>query len=889
MIPGLLAILTLTAIRVREADDPKAGSDRTDKLISSFLDGDKAESLRARKELEKGGREALAALVHARLNAPDALRSEALNNLVFALKERAAGKGGKPVFEKLRKVRITLDMQYAPLRAVFDYLREVTGQSFAFESGVKPDKTTVTLKLSEATGRVVLRELCALTSTDYEFREGKIFLAPIPRLWGARPLPLKKLPPASGSFSEETRALVSAFLDGDKAESLRARKELEKGGREALVALIHARQVNPHALRSDPLIRLIFALKERAAGERGEAVFEKLREARVSIDMRDVPISTVVDYLQEIMELNFACDAASGPNDAIVSLKGSDWPLRSVLREICAAAEWDYDFRHGVIFVAPRSRLWWARRHPWKVPCLTKAEATTARASIGLLASDSPIERERASEELRRLGPAARPHLEDGAKSKDAEVAARCRLILSEPPSRGESRWVRQDLRGESLAVAKKLRRMKIDLAFRTTRMEDILAFVRDFTDLNIVWRAKPLDRTVTLNARNLPVADFFELITLPYGRDVKIDDGIVIVFDRKGESPRKAELRPVVKADKPKAGQNGSGDLVASFLEGDKAESLRARKELEKGGREALVVLVRARQKHPRALRSAALDDFILTLKEREAGKHGKAAIFETVRRKRVTIDMQDAPLSAVVDYLREVTGLNFVCDVAADSDDKIISLKVSDQPLATVLRKLCAGVGWDYDVRHGVLFLAPFSRLWGARRPPPQVPSLTKGEATAARASIELLASDSAEERERATERLRKLGPAASLPLEEGAKSGDAEVAARCRAILSQFPLPGQSHWWHQELVGESLAVAKKLRRMKLFFNFENTRMEDILAFVRDFTKLNIVSRTKPSDREFSFKIKGLSVAEALELLTMPLGHDVKIEDGIVIIFDR
>ena len=358
-----------------------------------------------------------------------------------------------------------------------------------------------------------------------------------------------------------------------------------------------------------------------------------------------------------------------------------------------------------------------------------------------------------------------------------------------------------------------------------------------------------------------------------------------ILELRRNGEAAPPSDVKP----EDPKSGADPMEKLAHAFLDGDKAESLRAREELEKGGGEALLALVRTRWRNPRARRAEALDDFILSLKEREAEKQGRAGVFRTIRTEKVTIEMHNTSILAVLDHVRKLTGLNLVCYVADEPEDPIINLKVSNHPLHELLGALCARMGWDYGIRHGVLFLAPDSRLWGCRRPALELPPPTKAQVTAAREALTLLASDSTEERERATERLIKLGLVIWPHLEEGAKSGDAEVVARCRAILRELTSTGESYWRYQKLTGSSATIANRLRTQQIDLAFKDTRVEKILQFVRTSTDIDMVYRAKRSDRKVTMNVKGLRVAEALELLTLPYGQNVKIEDGLVIIFDQ
>ena len=59
-----------------------------------------------------------------------------------------------------------------------------------------------------------------------------------------------------------------------------------------------------------------------------------------------------------------------------------------------------------------------------------------------------------------------------------------------------------------------------------------------------------------------------------------------------------------------------------------------------------------------------------------------------------RITLDFQDAPLESVVDYVREISDMNFFVDSKVRELDINISLKVSDISLRSVFRLMLDGI---------------------------------------------------------------------------------------------------------------------------------------------------------------------------------------------------
>jgi type II secretory pathway component GspD/PulD (secretin) len=85
-------------------------------------------------------------------------------------------------------------------------------------------------------------------------------------------------------------------------------------------------------------------------GKRDE-VEAKLRNMRVTLDFKDAPIETVVDYLREISDVNIFVDAKAKEKNIVVSLKVSDLSLKSVFSLLLKPHGCDTMFRDGVLMV----------------------------------------------------------------------------------------------------------------------------------------------------------------------------------------------------------------------------------------------------------------------------------------------------------------------------------------------------------------------------------------------------------------------------------------------------------------------------------------------------------------------------------------------------------
>ena len=99
----------------------------------------------------------------------------------------------------------------------------------------------------------------------------------------------------------------------------------------------------------------------------------------------------------------------------------------------------------------------------------------------------------------------------------------------------------------------------------------------------------------------------------------------------------------------------------------------------------------------------------------------------------------------------------------------------------------------------------------------------------------------------------------------------------------------LPRESFWKSQKLDGRSQAVAKKLRAMKVDLSFEASQITDIIAFISDFSGVSVKNQATKNELEFTFKVRDQPLDKALDLLLLPNGWDVKMEDGVLVVFDQ
>jgi hypothetical protein len=327
--------------------------------------------------------------------------------------------------------------------------------------------------------------------------------------------------------------------------------------------------------------------------------------------------------------------------------------------------------------------------------------------------------------------------------------------------------------------------------------------------------------------------------------------------------------------------------ELLQAALDG-KEEAL---KELRSRGPAILRPLADARHKAGEA-GSGAVADLMFELKKSAASADG-AVLLGKLDAIRITVDLAGAPFDAAFDYFREITGIDFVTDPGAVAGPAAVTLKLADVPLRRVLDVISLTHGVELDARFGVILVSKPERLWAAPRAEAAPAPLTEAQTKAAREAIAGLGRESMDDREKSAAALRALGRAVIPLLQEHAKNADKEVASRCKDLIDALSprlagtLPLAAAWRSQKVAKEDEAIAKKLATMKLDINFAEAELADVVAFLRDFSGLNFLV-AKGVEAKVSLKLNDQPLGNALELMTLPVGLDVKIDGGVVVIFE-
>jgi type II secretory pathway component GspD/PulD (secretin) len=98
-------------------------------------------------------------------------------------------------------------------------------------------------------------------------------------------------------------------------------------------------------------IAALLAVAQEPARQEAEA---RLRSLKVSLDFKDAPLESVVDYLRTVSDLNILLDSKVREKNPTVTLRVQDVSLKSALNLILRPLGCDTMFRDGVLMIMTR-------------------------------------------------------------------------------------------------------------------------------------------------------------------------------------------------------------------------------------------------------------------------------------------------------------------------------------------------------------------------------------------------------------------------------------------------------------------------------------------------------------------------------------------------------
>jgi hypothetical protein len=255
-----------------------------------------------------------------------------------------------------------------------------------------------------------------------------------------------------------------------------------------------------------------------------------------------------------------------------------------------------------------------------------------------------------------------------------------------------------------------------------------------------------------------------------------------------------------------------------------------------------------------------------------------------EALKKIRITFDMQNAPLTAAIDYLREVSHLNFQISGIDQPDQEAITFKAQDMVLEEALRQLLEARGFSYRVRLGVVSVTTQAAAKEREAPlaPTLIPIRIPSDEAAVRRFVSALGADAPGERDQASAAIFRLGFSAEVALWQALDSASPEARARASDLLRQLYDP--------RTAGVLQDAERRLDEKKPTLIFDNTRVSEILEFMGNSLGLPIVVIPESANMnvKVTFRTRDLVAKNSLKLLLSQFTLDYLVVDGTILILE-
>jgi hypothetical protein len=323
--------------------------------------------------------------------------------------------------------------------------------------------------------------------------------------------------------------------------------------------------------------------------------------------------------------------------------------------------------------------------------------------------------------------------------------------------------------------------------------------------------------------------------------------------------------------------------ERIEAFLKGEDA----ARKDLLALGAYAIRPLQKARDKSPEKI-----DAFIFELKKVAAYPKGSEVPDRFTQVAALAMRNQEFGPDTVRVLLS--AGVPVFLDKIEASDLRSTKFGFDSvrRPLDAI-DQICRQTGLDYGFFHNGIVLGKAERLWPPG-PPTKPPELRGDELSRARALVEKLNDDSIEAREAATRDLLKFGPSAVPLLEENLRRKEAEIVARCSALIEKLRPSGRGAFGpagagRQKKSAQDERILKQFQDMKVSLDFQNTTLRDMTGYLKEFTGIEFDVQGDAGGPLITLRAKDQALFDLLCLITQTRDLDFVIREGKVLIDTR
>lgn len=394
-----------------------------------------------------------------------------------------------------------------------------------------------------------------------------------------------------------------------------------------------------------------------------------------------------------------------------------------------------------------------------------------------------------------------------------------------------------------------RLRSTRISLSFSDASLSDVAGFLTDFAGINVLIDPG-FDPKITLDLSDETVEEAVAAIAHQAGGYYVLVDGVVR-FQK--NAPGAAGFLPVRLPS--------SGDFAATIAKLDD-DSIEARDAAAKtladagfGAERALWDGLASKNDAVRASCVAALEK----LYERRVGlAFDNAVALETLRATKITMEYPNAPLPDVLEAVAQRSKVAIVSDAEIDWSQERVSIKVSEIVADGALLLILGPKDYGFVAMGNSIFVSKKDRLPIRTRARPQATLWLPEQHDAL---VSLLESADAV-------KLSKLGIEDVAAIRWAQGRVDPKTAEQLESAIQE--ILAKSERWSPD---ERVPIAKLANRVKL--DLQEAPLDEILKELSAAAGMPIrVAKDAPMPKTFWIQAESISVAEALDFMTLPYG---------------
>ena len=432
---------------------------------------------------------------------------------------RGLGPADHKVMKSLRENKVTLDMAKVPLTAAIEYLREITNLNFVIDTKDFFSRPEISISVTNISAADALDQICRQLEYGWTVRdETAVIVQRKPTVPSRAPVRV-----LARTDAERWAAALENPLKERHDEAAAVLRDLGFAAEPALWRLLDSADTGAR----DRAAELLRKLYTPYGPPDADGLKEKLRTAKISLDLADAPLTVALEYIGEVTGINFAIDggAIESPEDHRINAKVKDLAVGNTLKFLLDPWQRIHVVIQDLVLITKQGRVRETPRRPvWMEP----EKARKMELLMDALSSPDEVRHRKAADELAEIGEEALGPLLQGYRLFDGAAAARCSAVRRRIAAR-MGVWLTDEPSGADVqrltAAQRDIISRKVNLKFSNRSLQET------FKDLEVPFELRAnYPWKVAFAAKDLRLASFLRTATRPHGLDFYLAGDKVVI-----------------------------------------------------------------------------------------------------------------------------------------------------------------------------------------------------------------------------------------------------------------------------------------------------------------------------------------------------------------------